>query len=75
MKKIEIQVNKEALDLYQSLDSKEKERFEESVLQLLASFNRSEIDRYERLRNEMAKEAGRKGITEEELDRLLKLED
>ncbi|OYX22336.1 MAG: hypothetical protein B7Z16_04885 [Algoriphagus sp. 32-45-6] len=75
MKKIEIQVNKEALDLYQSLDSKEKERFEQSVLQLLASFNRSEIDRYERLRNEMAKEAGRKGITEEELDRLLKLED
>lgn len=75
MKKIEIQVNKEALDLYQSLDSKEKERFEESVLQLLESFNRSEIDRYERLRNEMAKEAGRKGITEEELDRLLKLED
>ncbi|MFL0686028.1 hypothetical protein CLV31_106203 [Algoriphagus aquaeductus] len=75
MKKIEIQVNKEALDLYQSLDSKEKERFEESVLQLLAIFNRSEIDRYERLRNEMAKEAGRKGITEEELDRLLKLED
>jgi hypothetical protein len=75
MKKIEIQVNEEALDLYQSLDSKEKKRFEESVLQLLAIFNRSEIDRYERLRNEMAKEAGRKGITEEELDRLLKLED
>lgn len=75
MKKIEIQVDKEALDLYQSLDEKEKERFEESVLHLLASFNRPELERYERLRSEMAAEAGRKGINEKELDRLLKLEE
>ncbi len=75
MKKIEIQVDKEARDLYQSLDEKEKERFEESVLHLLASFNRLELERYERLRGEMAAEAGRKGINEKELDRLLKLEE
>jgi hypothetical protein len=71
MKKIEIQVDKEAYGLYQSLDAKEKERFEERVLHLLGSFNRPELERCERLRGEMAAEAGRKGINEKELDRIL----
>jgi hypothetical protein len=75
MKKIEIQVDQESLELYNKLDSVEKRQFEESVLRLLASFDRVEIDRYQKLRNQMAKESTKNGITEDELNRLLKLED
>ncbi|SEF79009.1 hypothetical protein [Algoriphagus boritolerans] len=75
MKKIEIQVDQASLELYNKLDSAEKQRFEESVLHLLASFNREEIDRYQKFRNQMAKEATINGLTEDELNRILKLED
>lgn len=74
MKKIEIQVDQESLDLYNKLDSAEKRKFEENVLRLLACFDREEIDRYQRLRSQMAKDAKKNGITEDELNRLLKLE-
>lgn len=75
MKKIEIQVDQASLELYNKLDSEEKRQFEESVLRLLASFDRVEINRYQKLRNQMAKESTKNGITEDELNRILKLED
>ena len=71
MKKIEIKVDQNSLEIYQKLDQEEKQRFEETVVHLLAAFNREELKTYEDLRNKMANEAKRKGITEEELDRIL----
>ena len=71
MKKIEIKVDQNSLEIYQKLDQEEKQRFEESVVHLLAVFNRDELKNYEDLRNKMANEAKRKGITEDELNRIL----
>lgn len=70
-KKIESKVDENSLEIYQKLDQEEKRRFEESVVHLLAVFNRDELKNYETLRNKMANEAKRKGITEEKLDRIL----
>lgn len=75
MKKIEIKVDQNSLEIYQKLDQEEKQRFEESVVHLLAAFNREELKTYEDLRNKMANEAKRKGITEDELEQILNLED
>ena len=86
MKKIEIKVDEESLELYNKLDGEEKKRFEESVLQLLASFNRDEIDRDDILRSQIAqktdldyidilkkfrKNAESKGFTDEILGQIL----
>jgi predicted HTH transcriptional regulator len=75
MKKIEIKVDQNSLEIYQKLNQEEKQRFEESVVHLLAAFDREELKTYEDLRNKMANEAKRKGITEDELEQILNLED